>query len=246
MTEHTSQNATTDSTPPYDSTIDWNLYWSEADDEDRDDANASVEFVADAFFEFLDETSDPDSYADVGCGGGVLALDVAERYPEATVVGYDAATPVLGANRERAREDGRENVSFERAVLPDFDPDRQFDVVSCFFTLCYVADVERALRNLYEAVAPGGRLVVTYHNRFAQSLFGRIAESPEEYLDESSAWDPDRFADRFELVIEGESVLSYERIHDALDTWPQSVWATAEDAEKYGAWRQNPLVYVPK
>ena len=246
MTGNAPRNATADSTPAYDSTIDWNRYWSEADDEGRDDANASAEFVADAFFEFLEETSDPDAYADVGCGGGVLALDVAERYPEATVVGYDAADPVLAANRERAREEGRENVSFERAVLPDFDPDRQFDVVSCFFTLCYIADVERALRNLYDAVAPGGHLVLTYHNRYAQSLFGRIAESPEDYLDESSAWDPERFPERFELVIEGESVLSYERVHDALGTWPQSVWSTVEDAEKYGAWRQNPLVYVPK
>lgn len=230
----------------YDGTIDWNRYWSESDDEVDDDANASVVHVEDALFEFLESTGTLESFADVGCGGGALAVEMAERYPGSTVGGYDAAEPVLARNRERAHEAGPGNLSFERAVLPEFDPGRQFEVVTCFFTLCYVADVERALGNLYEAVAPGGSLVFTYHNRFAQSLFRRIAESPEEYLDDSSPWDPERFADRFRLVLDGESLLSYDRIHEALGTWPRSVWPAADGVERYGAWRQNPLVYVPK
>lgn len=230
----------------FDATIDWNQYWDETDDAYRDDANGSGAYVADAFFEFLAETGIPDSYADVGCGGGVLAFDIAGRYPETTVVGYDAAEPVLEANRERAAAAGRENLAFERCVLPAFAPDRQFDVVSAFYALCYVSDAERALRNLYDAVAPGGYLLFTYHNRLARAIFEGIAESPEEHLDESSAWDPDRFTERFQLLLSGENLLSYERIHDALGTWPRSVWSVAESADRYGAWRQNPLVYVPK
>jgi SAM-dependent methyltransferase len=230
----------------YERTIDWNQYWNEADAEDRADANASAEFVVDPLLELLEERGPPNSYADVGCGAGAAAFAVADRYPETTVVGYDAADPALEAARERTREAGRTNVSFERAVLPDFDPERTFDVISAFFTLCYVEDVERAIRALYDAVAPGGVLVFTYHNRLARSRFRAVAESPEEYLDESSRFDPDTYADRFELVLSGESLLSYDRIHDALGTWPRSVWSVAEEAERYGAWRQNPLVYVPK
>ena len=230
----------------YANTIDWDRYWSETDDAADDDANGSVEYVADALFEFVEQTGIPDSHADVGCGGGALAFDVAERYPETTVVGYDAADPVLDANRTRASAADRETVDFERAVLPEFDPGRRFDLVTCFYTLCYVADAERALQNLYEAVAPGGRLVFTYHNRYARAIFEGIAESPEDHLDESSAWSPEHFADRFELVVEGENLLSYDTIHDALGAWPQSVWAVAEETDRYRAWRQNPLVYVPK
>jgi SAM-dependent methyltransferase len=227
-------------------TIDWNQYWQEADDVYRDDANGSAEYVVDPLLEFLAATGAPASYADVGCGGGAVVFEVARRYPGATVVGYDAAEPALEATRQRAREAGLENVALERAVLPAFEPGEQFDVVSAFFTLCYVADVERALRTLYDAVAPGGHLVITYHNRFARSIFEGIAESPHDHLDESTAWHPETFADRFELVLEGENLLSYERIQDVLGTWPRSVWSVAEDAERYGAWRQNPLVYVPK
>lgn len=231
----------------YDRTIDWDRYWNDAD-EDRADVGASpsAELVVEPLREFLAETGVPDSYADVGCGPGAAVFAVAERFPETAVVGYDAAEPVLEWNREQAREAGHEHASFERAVLPEFDPGRQFEVVSAFFTLCYVADVERALTNLYDAVAPGGSLVFTYHNRLAQSHFRKVAASPDEYLDESAPFDPDRYADRFELVLDGESLLSYDRIHDALGTWPRSVWSVADDAERYGAWRQNPLVYVPK
>lgn len=232
--------------PTYDDTIDWSEYWDETDIEHELRESPSAEHLVDPLVAFVDAKGVPDAYADVGCGPGAAVFGVAERHPETTVVGYDSARSVLDGTRRYADQHGAENVRFERTVLPAFDPGRQFDLVTCFFTLCYVADVERALENLYDAVAPGGYLLLTYHNRYAQSVFRTFAESPHEYLDESSTWDPDTFADRFELVLEGENLLSYERIHEILETWPRSVWSVSEDIEPYGAWRQHPLVYVPK
>ncbi|MDB9250590.1 class I SAM-dependent methyltransferase [Halorubrum ezzemoulense] len=231
----------------YAGTIDWGEYWDGADEAVREDTGPSADLVAEPFVEFLDANfrDGPDAYADVGCGPGDLAFEVAERYPDTTVVGYDAAEAVLAANRERAREADRE-VAFERAVLPEFDPDRRFDVVSCLFTLCYVADIARAIERLYGAVEPGGCLVFNYHNRLARAHYNRIAEAPHEHLGEDAVWDPERFTDRFELVLAGENLLSYERIHEVLGTWPQSVFSLADDAEPYAAHRYEPLVYVPK
>lgn len=231
----------------YNETIDWDEYWDGADEDVREDTSPSADLVLEPFVEFLATRfpDGPDAYADVGCGPGDLVFEVADRYPDATAVGYDAAEAVLAENRERAREAGLD-VGFERAVLPKFDPGRRFDIVSCLFTLCYVADVERALKALYEAVEPGGYLVVHYHNRLAQAHYADIAESPHEYLDEDSAWNPETFTDRFELVVGGESLLSYDRIHEVLGTWPQSVFSVADGAERYGAHRYEPLVYVPK
>lgn len=236
----------------FERTIDWSAYWREADDGDRAGASPSAEYVVDPLLEFLDERrgsgsrAGPESLADVGCGAGATAFAVAERYPDATVVGYDAAEAVLAENRERARREEVANVTFERAVLPDFDPGRQFEVVCAFFTLCYVEDVERALAALYDAVAPGGALVLTYHNRLARAQFRSVAASPEEHLGDESPFDPERYADRFELVLAGESLLSYEAIHETLGTWPQSVWSVVGTEDRYAAWRHNPLVYVPK
>ena len=63
---------------------------------------------------------------------------------------------------------------------------------------------------------------------------------------ESSPFDPKRYAERFRLLIEGESLLSYDRVHDVLGTWPRSVWSVVGGDRRYPAWRHNPLVYVPK
>jgi len=228
-------------------TIDWEQYWSEAGDSDHESATPSAHHATDVVGCFLDSRApDLGSFADVGCGTGHVAFDVAERYPEATVVGYDAGEPVLAENHERARAEGVENVDFERAVLPAFDPDREFDVVFSYFTLCYVADVEGALQNLYDAVAPGGYLVFNYQNRLARAHWQRMAEDPDTYLGEDSSFDPERFEERFRLLLEGENLLSYDRIHDALGTWPHSVWSVVEKPDVRWAWRHHPLVFVPK
>jgi len=222
-------------------TIDWHSFWTDADEGDRADAAPSAHHATDAVVDFLAETGAPDAVADVGCGPGHVAFEVAEAFPEATVVGYDAAEPILAENRERGA-----GVDFERAVLPDFDPGREFDLVFSYFTLCYVREVEDALRAMYDAVAPGGYLVFNYQNRLARAHWQRMADNPEEFLSEDSQFDADRFEDRFSLLLDGANLLSYDRIHDALGTWPQSVWSVIDKPDTRWAWRHHPLVYVPK
>jgi SAM-dependent methyltransferase len=230
----------------YRGTIDWDRYWREADEDDVNGASPSADLIAESLLEFLEETGVPSSSADLGCGADAAVFALAERYPGTTVVGYDAAKPVLARNREQTREAGLGNVAFERAALSGFDPERRFDVVSCFYTLVYVDDVECALDGLYDAVAPGGFLAFTYHNRLARAQLRSVAAATEETLTESSPFDPERYAERFELLIEGENLLSYDRIHDVLGTWPRSVWSIVGQDQRYPAWCHNPLVYVPK
>ncbi|PSP52847.1 class I SAM-dependent methyltransferase [Halobacteriales archaeon QH_3_68_24] len=228
-------------------TIDWDRFWAEADETERAGATASAHHAHETLRAFLDaRVPDLASLADVGCGPGHVAFGVAERHPDAAVVGYDVAGSIVTENRERARESDLGTLRFERTVLPEFDPDRTFDVVFCYATLSYVADPERAIRTLHDAVEPGGYLVCSYPNTLAQVHYRRVAEAPEEHLPEDSGFDPDRYPDRFRLLIEGESLLSYDRIHDILETWPQSVWRVVEQPDGRYAWRHHPMVFVPK
>lgn len=221
-------------------TIDWDEFWTDAHEEARAGAMPCTSHARDLLFRFVEKRGVPDSVADVGCGPGPVTFALAERHPGTTVVGYDAAGSVLAENRRRAREEGIGNVSFERTVLPEFDPDGRFDLVFCYGTLCYVAEAERAVANLYDAVAPGGHLVLGYTNRLASTHYRRML------ADGDANADPDRLAERFALVAEGENLLSYRRIHDALGTWPRSFWSVVEKPEERWAWRNHPLVYVPK
>ena len=156
--------------PTHPDTIDWNQFWTDADDEDRDSARPARRHVVDLLPEFVEERGVPNSVADVGCGPGDLVFALADRYPETDVVGYDAAASVVAENRQRARAEDVTNATFERATLPDFDPGGEFDLVACCHTLCYVAESERALRALYDAVSPGGTLVLAYTNERAVAL----------------------------------------------------------------------------
>jgi SAM-dependent methyltransferase len=230
----------------YDGTIDWDHYWDDADDQKRAEASPSAQHAGEVLADFVAATGRDGAVADVGCGAGAAVFDVAERHPDTTIVGYDAAEAVLEENRERAREVGAENVHFERAVLPAFDPDRSFDVVFSYFTLQYVRDVERALQSLYDAVAPGGALVCNYLNEDGRAYCLEAAEDPHEHTDHAFVFDPDEYRERFAALLDGDSVLSPERIETALGVEPRSVFSVVDRPDKRWAWHHAPLVYVPK
>lgn len=155
-------------------TIDWDGYWRGEVDGGPMDAMASADRVA-YLRRFLDEVGPPRSFAAIGCGDGTVPRVVASEFPDAAVWGYDVSDAVIA----RAREEHADlaNLSFAVASLPDPDVDRSFDVVYCFATLPYVRDVERAVRDLYALVAPGGHLVVNYPNEeFCETYAAGIDE----------------------------------------------------------------------
>lgn len=236
--------STHDDDATHSETIDWDAFWRDADD--RASATPSTHHVRDLLDALFAEKGVPGSFASVGCGPGVVAFDVAREHPETTVHGYDAARSIVAENRERTARDGPENVQFEQAALPAFDPDREFELVLCYGTLSYVADSAQALRALYDAVAPGGHLVLGYVNDgFARHLRG-ILDDPAGHGKDPDAFDADAFETRWQLVLDGRSTLDYGAIHDAVGTWPRSFWEFTEKPAERWAWRHVPLVWLPK
>lgn len=226
----------------YDATIDWDDYWATADEPAPESASPASNHAADVLSAFVAETG-AESVADVGCGAGAATVPLAEAHPDVEVVGYDAAAPVI--ERNEARTD-RPNLSFEVGRLPEFAPGRQFDVVFCYFTLPYVRDVERALRALYDAVAPGGSLVCNYANAAAHEFLQVAADDPHAHADRALVFDPDSYTERWAAMLDGDSVCSAERIEAALGRPPESVFETVERPDIQWAWHHFPLVRVSK
>lgn len=237
--------STTDS-PTHDDTIDWNAFWRDADDEDRENATPSTHHVAELLDALFDTRGVPASFASVGCGPGVVAFDVADRYPDTTVYGYDAAPTIIEENRARAAADGIEQIAFEQASLPAFDPDRSFECVLCYGTMSYVERSAEALAALYDAIEPGGHLVLGYTNiGFAQHM-RRVLDDPASHGKDPATFDADRFRSRWQLVLEERSTLNYGDIHDATGTWPRSFWEFTDRPTERWAWQHVPLVWLPK
>ncbi|MFW6376166.1 MAG: class I SAM-dependent methyltransferase [Thermoplasmatota archaeon] len=151
----------------YHETIDWGEYWKAAKGDKVTDKTPKAKYTVEPLLEFFEKKGVPDTYADVGCGLGSAVFSVAEEYPDTETVGYDCIDRILGINLDKAVEEGYDNISFKKADLPDFYPDRQFEVITSFFTLCYISDIKKMLQNLYDAVKPGGYLIITYHNKYA-------------------------------------------------------------------------------
>jgi SAM-dependent methyltransferase len=97
--------------------------------------------------------------ADVGCGHGASALLLAEAYPEASIVGFDAHGPSIETARKRAAEAGAgDRVTFEQGTAKDFPG--TYDLVSFFDCLHDMGDPAGACAHVRSALADDGTLMI--------------------------------------------------------------------------------------
>lgn len=100
--------------------------------------------------------------ADVGCGPGVLTVLIARAVgPEGEVVALDIQPAMLDRLKRRVAKAGVTNVRPVRAGAGEGTlENRYFDRALLATVLGEIPDRERALREIYEALKPGGFLVV--------------------------------------------------------------------------------------
>ncbi|WP_435360237.1 class I SAM-dependent methyltransferase [Haloarchaeobius sp. DFWS5] len=190
-------------------------------------------FVADRWPPMAERpTGGPDAVASVGCGPAVDLFDLAVRFPDTEFYGYDVSESVIRDNRRLAAKYGYDNVHFAVDALPDLEMDQEFDLVYCMATLYFVDDAETAVAALYDRVTDDGVLVFNYPNRYTKARFDREFAGARRQL--------------FGHVVDGDNLLSYQRIGDLLGTRPRDYWA-AVGARGYSfVGRDTPCVYVEK
>ncbi len=102
---------------------------------------------------------------DIGSGPGVMACELARRFPEATVVAADGTEPLLLEAAARAREAGLEGRVLTVTVdLPDgVDALGRADLIWMAMALHHIGDEAALLRRLQRMLAPRGVLVLAEH-----------------------------------------------------------------------------------
>jgi len=100
---------------------------------------------------------------DVGCGTGASALPAAEKVgSRGRVIGVDLAERLLAIARQKARDQGLANVEFRSGDMERLGyPDGHFDAVVSVFSIFFVTDMVRQVRELWRMVRPGGTLAIT-------------------------------------------------------------------------------------
>lgn len=216
-------------TEPYDHTIDWDEYWAETRRDDVEEMVEAGKRMARRLETFFGDEF-PSSLASVGCGHATTLFSLAGRHESTDFYGFDAAGPIVRRNRERADDERLDDLTFETATLPDFEPGRTFDCITCIATLHYVENVECAIANLYDRLEPGGTLIFNYPNRRTRRMYHE-SDADEE---------------RFRLVLDGQNLLSYREIRRVLGTEVRSFWKAVGEDDWREVGRTNPCVYVEK
>jgi ubiquinone/menaquinone biosynthesis C-methylase UbiE len=120
---------------------------------------------------------------DIGCGTGQLATRIHKGLPAAAIVGCDFSAGML--ERAAARADAINWVRGDAGRLPFHDG--SFDAVVSTEAFHWFPDQERALRELYRVLRPGGRLLLALVNP-PTVLFSEVMHVGSRLVGEPFYW----------------------------------------------------------
>jgi trans-aconitate 2-methyltransferase len=123
----------------------------------------------------------PRYVADLGCGPGNLTAALAQRWPDATVVGVDNSPEMIAAARATAENGSARNLSFALGDVWDWRPERPVDVLVCNAVLQWVPGHDELLLRWTDFLAPGGWLAFQLPGNFDQpshAIVREMAASP--------------------------------------------------------------------
>jgi ubiquinone/menaquinone biosynthesis C-methylase UbiE len=122
----------------------------------------------------LAEVAPPRRVLDLGTGTGVVALALADRYPEAEILGIDLSPGMIDEARRKVPSELAGRVGFEAGDASALgSPDAAFDLVVLSNMIPFFGELARV-------VAPGGTLVLS----FAKGADTPIYVAPERLRDE--------------------------------------------------------------
>ena len=115
-----------------------------------------------------------------GCGTGLHAVQVAQVYPNARLLGVDVSLNSLAYARRKTRELGLRNIEYAQADILELGTiDRTFDRIESVGVLHHLAEPTAGWRVLVSLLRPGGRMCIGLYSdlarRFISEARARIA-----------------------------------------------------------------------
>ncbi len=103
---------------------------------------------------------DGDSILDVGCGTGLLSLEIAKWFSTCSVDGIDISPDMIDVARSHLNSDISHRVRFEVANLFSFTPDNPYDVVCSSSAMHWMLPPEQSYQCIFNVLKHGGQLAV--------------------------------------------------------------------------------------
>nr|MBS0037785.1 bifunctional demethylmenaquinone methyltransferase/2-methoxy-6-polyprenyl-1,4-benzoquinol methylase UbiE [Saprospiraceae bacterium] len=104
----------------------------------------------------------PGLVLDAATGTADVAIEIAERMPDAKVIGVDISTKMLEIGKSKiAKKNLEKNIELAYGDSESLDyPDNHFDAVTVAFGVRNFENLEKGLREIYRVVKPGGTTVI--------------------------------------------------------------------------------------
>jgi SAM-dependent methyltransferase len=178
-----------------------------------------------------------DRVLDIGCGFGDTTRRLAELVGDGAVVGVDVAEPFLEVAREEAAAAGVGNVEYRVGDVQIADLDGPYDYVFSRMGVMFFANPVAALRNVREAMRPGGRFsAVVWRRKLDNSWVWEAEQVVEKYLDHPEETDeptcgPGPFSmANADTVSEQMRIAGFESIELLRSDLPLRMGMTLDDA----------------
>lgn len=97
---------------------------------------------------------------DAGSGPGVFSFELGRRFPEASILGIDMRKEAIEASKHIANKIKSVNVEFRQVSIEELDERDTFNLILCVDILEHIENDLKALHALYDAVSPGGILLL--------------------------------------------------------------------------------------
>ncbi len=109
---------------------------------------------------------------DVGCGGGDVTFELAQRVgPAGRVIGIDVDEIELEIARRESKQKGLVNISFEARDVCQWEPAERFDVVYSRFLLTHLTNPGHVIEAMHRHARPGGVIAledIDFRGHFAE------------------------------------------------------------------------------
>lgn len=151
-----------------------NVAWSSGD---YSKIGTTLQIVGEQLCEAID-LSAGSTVLDIAAGNGNFTLAAARRFADVTSTDY--VPELLEASKLRAEAEGHQ-IAFQKADAENlpFD-DNLFDVVASTFGIMFVADHDRAAREMARVCRPGGTIAMA--NWTPQGFIGQVFKTIGKYV----------------------------------------------------------------
>jgi len=111
-------------------------------------------------------TSSRPFIVDLGCGPGLLSLEILRQIPDATVIGVDPLNKMLSLAKKNVNDAGIEGFELLRGVSEKIPlRDASIDTLVSRFSLAYWKHPDVSFYEMHRVLRPGGKIVFETLNR---------------------------------------------------------------------------------